>query len=429
MVNTLKVMFIELSKRMVGDLKRLITLLTIVSFILVIVGCGMANEKSLKSEVPINDQDYSKIVASNNSFAFDLLSLLSEEQENAFISPASIFLALSMAYNGADGITKDEIAKVLHIEDLSTTQLNQFNASLMEKIDVQSSNDIQINIGNSIWINENFHFKDGFVQNTTKYYQAEIDEVDMLDEKSLKKMNKWVKKSTKGNIKEIINEPLSPDTVAIILNAIYFNGDWKHAFNTSKTKDSTFYLMDGTTKTISYMELNETIAYLENDYFQIASLSYSNEKMSMNIVLPKEDISLQQIEDMFTVENWMQWKGSLSKKEGTIVLPKFQIEYEMALKEGLQQLGMTTAFEETANFKKMVKEEVPIYISQVMHKTYIDVNEKGTEASAATSVEMETTSAPIDNPFLMDVNRPFFTIITDDDTGAILFIGNISNPK
>lgn len=413
---------------MVGSLKRLFAFLILGSVCLLVVGCGVTSKNAL--DRPDDEEvNYSKIASSNNKFAFELLSILSEEQENAFISPTSIFMALSMAYNGADGVTKDEMAKVLHVEQTNESELNEEMALLMEKLYLNLSDDIQIKIGNSIWLNENFHFQHDFANNTERYYHAKTKEIDMLNAKSVRQMNDWVKKSTDGKISEIIKEPLNPNTVAIILNAIYFKGNWKNKFDESNTKNNDFYLIDGTTKKTPFMELDGKIAYFENEYFQFASLPYSDEKISMNIVLPKEDVSLEQVEETLTSENWQQWKSSLSKREGAIFLPKFQVEYEVELNETLQRLGMITAFDEKAKFKNMIEEEVPVWISQVMHKSYLEVNEEGTEAAAATSVEMETTSAPIGKPFSMNVNRPFFTIITDDDTGTILFIGYISNPK
>lgn len=413
------------------NLKRLFVFLIFVSACLLITGCGTANKKPLNraDEVENGMQAYSKVVSSNNKFAFELLSILSEEQENVFVSPTSIFSALSMAYNGASSVTKDEMANVLHVGEMNTLELNKETALLIENIRLNSTKDIQMEMGNSIWLNENFHFKKEFANNIETYYDAKTEEIDMLDSRSAKKMNQWVKKSTNGQIDNIIKEPLNPNTIAIILNAIYFKANWKDQFDKNNTENNVFYLLDRKTKEIPFMKLDGKIAYLENDYFQIASLPYSDERMSMNIVLPKEGISLQQIEETLIAENWQQWKASVSKKEGMITLPKFEIEYEVELNEALQRLGMETAFDYNANFENIIEEEVPVWISKVMHKTYIEVNEEGSEVAAATSVEMETTSAPIDNPFIMNVNRPFFTIITDDKTGTILFIGYISNPK
>ena len=149
----------------------------------------------------------------------------------------------------------------------------------------------------------------------------------------------------------------------------------------------------------------------------------------MNVFLPKEDSTLKEFEKMLTEDNWKKWNSEFHEKEGTILLPKFQLEYEVVLNETLKKLGMTTAFDEGANFRKMIKEDDPLWISKVKQKTFMDVNEKGTEAAGATSVEMKTTSAPIDGPFHMEVNRPFFIAITNNETGAILFMGSISNPQ
>lgn len=179
------------------------------------------------------------------------------------------------------------------------------------------------------------------------------------------------------------------------------------------------------------MSLKENLAYLENEEFQAVSLPYGeDESMSMNVFLPKENTSLADFQSQLTNKNWNVWKSEFQKKEGTILLPTFQLEYEAVLNDTLNQLGMADAFnEEKANFSKMIETDDPLWISQIKQKTFIDVNEKGTEAAAATSVEMETTSAPVNEPFHMEVNRPFFIAITDDETGTILFMGLIANPQ
>ena len=160
----------------------------------------------------------------------------------------------------------------------------------------------------------------------------------------------------------------------------------------------------------------------------MVTLPYAGDAMSMNVFLPKEDSTLKEFEKMLTEDNWKKWNSAFHEKEGTILLPKFQLEYEVLLNETLKKLGMTTAFDERANFRKMINEDDPLWISKVKQKTFMDVNEEGTEAAAATSVEMKTEMAVMGGPFRMEVNRPFFIAITDNKTGTIVFMGSISNP-
>jgi serine protease inhibitor len=402
------------------------------SFFLLLSGCGTGNNPGsleISSDVDFREDDYQKIIPLNNQLGWKMLAEVdADENGNTFISPMSLFMALSMVYNGADGVTKTEISKVLQNEGIDVTELNKANASLMSVLD-KDSKKIQLNVANSIWLNESFHFQADFAKNNQDYFNAKIQEIDIFDNQSPKMINDWVKKATNNKIEEIVDTPLDDDLVAALINAIYFKGEWKFEFDKKQTEKRPFYLKDGATKDVPLMRLNEKLAYLETDEFQAVSLPYDAGEMSMNVFLPKENTSLQEFKKTLTTDNWEKWNTEFHEKEGTIMLPKFQLEYEALLNETLKNLGMTTAFAKGANFTKMIKEPDPLWISKVKQKTFIDVNEEGTEAAAATSVEMKTTSAPVDGPFHMEVNRPFFISITDNETGMVLFIGSISNPQ
>lgn len=407
--------------------------LLVVALILPLMGCGTVANKdglAIASDVDYGKDDYQKINSANNELGFRLLSKVdSDEHGNIFISPTSLLMALSMVYNGADGETKEEIAKALQAEGIDVEDLNKANASLMSMLHDRSE-DIELNVANSIWLNDHFHFQDPFKANTEDYFNAMIEEVDIRDSKTPDAINNWVKKSTNGKIEDIVDSPLDQNIVSILINAIYFNGNWTHAFNEELTEDRPFYLEDGSTKDVPVMTLNEKLAYMENEYIQAVTLPYGEkEDMSMNVILPKENTSIEEMSTLLTNENWQAWKEELTPQEGTVMLPKFQLEYETILNQSLEKLGMKTAFnKDKANFQKMIQEDEQIWISEVKQKTFIDVNEKGTEAAAATSVEMKMTSAPIDAPFIMEINRPFLIMITDHSTDTILFMGSIYNP-
>ncbi|MFJ7736986.1 serpin family protein [Lysinibacillus sp. NPDC097287] len=411
-------------------MKKYIVSLVIISLLVFVIGCGEgSNSKGLKisSNAQFGEDDYQKIMSANNQLGFQLLKEASEDEKgNVFISPMSLFMALSMLYNGADGETKEEISKVLHVEGIDVTELNQANASLMSRLN-NLSKQIQLNVANSIWLNDNFQFQADFAQSNSDYFNAEIQEINITDSKSPEKINEWVKKSTNGKIDRIVDKPLETELVAMLINAIYFKGDWTHKFDKEQTQKQSFHLKDGTTKDVPLMALNEKLAYLENDKFQAVSLPYGDEAMSMKVFLPKENSSIEELEDMLTVGSWKQWNSAFIKQIGTILLPKFQLEFEVLLNDTLKNLGMTTAFENNANFAKMIQENTSLFISEVKQKTLIDVNEEGTEAAAVTSVSIAETSAPAES-FYMKVNRPFFIAITEESTGAILFMGSISNP-
>ncbi len=397
-------------------------------------GCEMRDSTGNSmsdTDVDFEEDDYKKIVPLNNQLGFDLLSEVEEDGDgNTFISPISLYIALSMVYNGADGVTKGELAKVLHFEDMYINEFNKASASLMSMLH-NDSEEIQLHIASSIWLNKNFHFQNDFSQHNSDYFHAEIQELDISDSTSPQKINDWVKKSTKGKIEEIVETPLNHDLVALLINAIYFKGGWKYEFDEDQTEKQPFCVEEGVTKDVPLMTLTEKVSYMENDYFQSVSLPYGDSEMSMNVFLPKPHSSTEEIKKMLANDNWKKWRSAYHEQEGTIILPKFQMEYEVLMNDTLEKLGMKTAFDKDANFTKMIKENEPVWISKVKQKTFIEVTEEGTEASASTSVEMVTESALVDESlsFHMEVNRPFFFAITDDETGTILFMGDITNPQ
>jgi serine protease inhibitor len=413
------------------DLKKTILPSIIVSFLLVATGCGIGNQQGsleIASHVDFGKDDYKKIVSYNNQLGLELLSKVESNGDgNSFLSPTSLFMALSMVYNGTDGITKEEIARVLHAEGIDVIELNKANASLMSKLH-SNSKQIQLKVANSIWLNEDYHFQTNFAEDNRDYFNAKIQEVDISDSQSTKMINDWVEKSTNNKITDMVESPLDPNLVALLLNAIYFKGKWTHEFDKKQTENRTFYMKDGSTKEVPLMMLNEKLAYWENENFQAVSLPYGEEEMSMKVFLPKENLSLDKFQTMLTLDNWEKWNSEFQEKEGKVMLPRFKLEYEFLLNDTLKELGMTTAFDTGANFSRMIEENEALSISRVKQKTFIEVNEEGTEAAAATSVEIVKKSASLDKPFHMEINRPFFIVITDNETGTILFLGSISNP-
>ena len=413
------------------NLKKNLATIMLISLLLFVTGCGKESDSvSLKSsnDVEFGKEDYKKITSQNNELGFKLLAGANEDGNgNVFISPISLYMALSMLYNGAEGKTKEEIAKVLHVEGIDVNELNRANASLRLKLQNDTS-PIRLNVANSIWLNDNFHFQSTFLKNTSHYFNAKIEEIDMHNQNTPKWINDWGKNSTKGKINKVVDEPLNADVVAMLINAIYFKGDWTYPFYKEQTQKQFFYLKDGTTKDIPLMVLNEKLAYFEHEKFQAISLPYNDETMSMKVLLPNENSSLKELESMLTMDHWKQWNSAFQKRNGTILLPAFQLEYEVLLNKFLVDLGMATAFSYNANFSKMIKEKNSLAISEVRQKTFLDVNEEGTEATAITSAAIAETSAPVDS-FYMKVDRPFIIVITEDETDTILFMGSIANPN
>lgn len=362
----------------------------------------------------------SQLLNSNQKFAFKLFNQLNSEQ-NLLISPTSIAIALTLLYNGADGVTKQEMAQTLAIQGITLDEVNQGYRDLQQLL--TNNDDIALSIANSLWIRKDFPLKQTFIDNNKKYFQAEVSTLDFNNFETKKIINSWVNNATKGKISEIIDS-VKPDDVLFLINAIYFNSNWQKEFDRTLTTKQPFYVEKN--KTIDYplMSQRGKFSYYENKDFQLINLPYGKSgAMSMYILLPQKEVKLTTITTGLNEEIWQQWLSNLTKKEGLIALPKFTLEYKAELNDTLINLGMKTAFN-NADFSNLTEES--IVISEVKHKTFINVDEKGTEAAAVTSIGMNRSSMPINSPFQMIVNRPFLYVIQDNNTGTILFMGTIN---
>ena|SRR5690625_2120895 len=400
--------------------------------IVLLISCepGMKEDKSPEDNTTPNEQDYIKMMEPNNMLEFALLENIEpDENQNIFISPTSALMAVLMAYNGAEGETKEEIAEALAIDQLSMEETNMATAAVLNKLN-DNLDMIELSIANSLWLNDNLQFTDTFIQKTDDYFQAKLFEIDVDDDASVRKINDWVSDATNGKIEDIIEGPIHPAVVAFLINALYFNGTWMYEFDEVRTEDFPFQTAHGE-KNVSFMMIEQEFDYFETEMFQAVKIPYGDGKMSMNVFLPQAGVSLIEVMEGLTVEKWNEWQTKFKETEGTIKLPKFQLEYETKLNNAFKQLGIELAFdEENANFPHMIEKGEPrLWIEEIKQKTFIDVTEKGTEAAGATSVEMRTTSATIEDNFYMDINRPFLFTITHEEMDINLFVGTISNPK
>ncbi len=406
---------------------RLTTLLVILLFV---ASCSNENksgmEEDLEAHTPI---EIDTIANSNNKLGFHLLDRLElDESDNLLVSPTSALMALLLAYNGASGDTKEEIADALSIVDMSNEQINEANKDLINRLE-KESDVMQISVANSIWINDRFHFAKEFLQKADEYFHAEHEEIDVNNAASVDRINNWVKKATNEKIEEIIQPPLDANTVAILINALYFNGKWTYEFDKENTEPEIFNSTEKKHE-VPFMVMEEELDYLETDTFQAVKLPYGEGELNMQIFLPKENVSMQEMLKEMKMENWEEWQSEFKETNGVIKLPKFEIDYETKLNDSLIQLGIEKAFDSNeADFTALIQEEEPLWIHEIKQKTYINVDEEGTEAAAVTSVEIRTTSAIIDDDFYMDVNRPFLFTIKDEESDVILFIGMINQPK
>jgi serpin B len=365
-----------------------------------------------------------RLVAANTKFAFNLFHTLSQQQpnQNIFISPNSVALALSMTYNGVCGETKQEMTKVLELTGMTPQEINAANQGLqnsLQKVDPT----VQVLIANSLWAKQGFSFKPEFLQTNQEYYQANVTELDFINPQAPSIINNWVSQKTQGKIDRIVEE-ISPDEVLFLINAIYFKGNWETPFDKSKTTHKTFYLTDSSSKQHPMMSQMGFYPCYATDTFKAVSLAYGKKgALRMYIFLPNSNTNLATFSQQLTPENWNKWMQEFREINGIIEIPRFKIEYEVELKNTLIALGMAGIFEiSKSDFSPMTDDNVAV--DSVKHKTFVEVNEEGTEAAAVTSILLTRGSI-----FKMNVNRPFFCAIRDDTTGTILFMGTIVDPQ
>ena len=309
---------------------------------------------------------------------------------------------------------------------MSLEEINQANKDL--GILLNSLNpEIKLNIANSIWARKEIPFSPTFLQVNQDFYQSQVRKIDFKHPDSLKIINNWVKDKTEGKIEKIIQE-LNYNDVMVLLNAIYFKGNWEEQFSEDSTQEMPFYLANGTQKKHPIMFQSSEHLYYENEYFQAVSLPYKKGLVSMYIFLPREQVGLEGFYQVLNEENWKNWMLKFNYNKINLGLPKFKTEYEVALNDALKSLGMKIAFDSmTADFSRMHPIPPELYISEVKHKTFVEVNETGTEAAATTSVKIVARS--LVKTVDMLINRPFFFAIRDNNYGTILFIGEITNPE
>ncbi len=405
-----------------------------------VIGCSPLNydnsaaaqSQQPRPESPVSEKTVNpdtKLVAANTKFGFKLFSEVLKEDagKNVFVSPSSVALALAMTYNGASGSTQQGMAKALELQGLTLQQINSSNAALKALLENPDSK-VQLAIANSLWANQNAAFKPDFLQRNRDFYKAKVSNLNFTDAGAPGTINNWVKQNTGGKINEIV-EKIRPDQVLFLVNAIYFKGSWTNEFDKQETQEYPFSLLSGQQKQHPMMSQKGDYRYLENQQFQAVSLPYGNNgRISLYVFLPKENSNLNVFHQTLNAENWDKWMTQFNKREGSIRLPKFKMDYDITLNDTLKALGMGEAFTDKANFSGMGKN---FAISEVKHKTFVEVNEQGTEAAAATSVGIMPLSArvPAEAPFKMVVDRPFFCAIRDNQTGSIVFMGSIAEPQ
>jgi len=378
------------------------------------------------------NKDLQSVVKGNSDFGFDLYQELKGEEGNLFFSPYSISTALAMTYAGARGETEKQMAQVLHFP-LTQESLHPAFSKLQSDLNaIQNKGDVQISIANSLWAQESYKFLDSFIELNKKYYDAGLYFVDFIKkrEAARKKINDWVEKKTHDKIKELIKPPmLTIDTRLVLCNAIYFKGNWLSQFDKEKTYNRDFYVSPDTTMLVPMMYQQTRLKYKYFEQFCALELPYEGNDLSMIIFLPNEDDGLLEFEDHLTADSVHVWIDELMKVDEGLVMvnmPKFKTVSEFELSRTLYDMGMPDAFSlPPADFSGMTGTK-DLFISKVIHKAYVEVNEEGTEAAAATAVVMMKSVAM--KPLEFKADHPFIFLIRENQTGSILFIGRIVDP-
>ena len=365
----------------------------------------------------------------NNRFGFKLYAQLLKEQpsQNVFISPSSIAMALAMLYNGASGETQQAMSKAMELQGMTLEEVNQSNAQLKSFLE-NADPKVALIIANSLWGREGIAFKQEFFRICTESYGAEVKSLDFMSPMAPDIINSWVSRSTRGKIQQIIGDVR--DSVLMLINAVYFKGEWSKQFDKASTHDGPFHLLDGRVTQSPMMMQSGDYEYFKGDQFQAIRLAYGQGRFGMYIFLPNQNSSLEAFNRSLDERTWEIWKAQFQVEGGSVTLPRFRLVYEAHLKDSLAALGMGPAFDSSrANFERIQAPPSGLYINEVKYKTFLEVNEEGTEAAAATAIGLDLGATHLPKEFSIVVDRPFFCVIVDELTESILFMGSVVEPQ
>lgn len=380
---------------------------------------------------PAAQQVDQRLIDATTRFSFDLFQALRAEEPaaNLFISPASVSLALSLTHGGARGETAAEMAKALSVSGLSREELNRENQALQSVL-ANPDGKVQLSIANSLWHQKGMKVHLDFLALAKQHYKADVQAVQFGHPDAARQINQWVSRATREKIPTIVDRT-SGDARIYLINAIYFNGLWKRPFDPALTRPQPFHLAGGGSKSVPMMSQSGRYRHLQGENFQAVALPYGEGRVSLYLFLPDEGIGPEAFFQSVTAERWQSWLGRFTEREGTVTLPRARLEYKAELTRTMQALGMEAAFDDSrADFSGLFAEsDERLYIASILHKTYLDMHEKGTEAAAVTAVEVRVTSAPAPGTtFSLVADRPYLIAIRDDQSGAILFLGAVMDP-
>lgn len=401
----------------------------------IVVAVGTFSAALASPSTPIN------VAASDNAFGFRLLNAVQKTKANGnvVLSPMSAALDLSIALNGAVDQTRQEMLSALSLGGSDLDAINNANAQLI-KIILTPSKSVTLAVADSLWVDRRrATLRPEYIKGIQAVYNAEMDDFDFSSPTAAKQINEWACKETHGKIPEVIHQ-LDPADVALLLNAVYFKGQWAHKFDKSKTRQRDFTLADGAVKQVSRMARSGQFDYFEAPDMQAIRLPFGDGDLVMEVLLPTKSSTLAALEAGLTPDLWNRWQAYFAPRSGKIELPRFELKSNYRLNQALQTLGIRRAFNhagpDAAQFTDMLSSppgaasRENFFISSVQQSTYWKVDEDGSEAAAVTTIQMRTMAAARpEQPFHMIVDRPFFCVIEDRRSGALLFVGAIYDPS
>ncbi len=408
---------------------RLKSIFLFAAMLLVVVACNDDDELNLPPSDIVMTQKSAAIIDADNRFGFELFQKIVQadtEKKNIMMSPLSVSLALGMAYNGAEGNTRDEMETMLHKLNLTPEEINESYKMLVSALKSHDSK-VELDISNGIFYHKTYSIKNTFLNANQEYYSAEVRALDFANGAStLKAINDWVKNKTHEKIDKIIDF-INPYDVMVLVNAVYFNGEWTYRFEKDNTADRVFFYENGSSAQLPTMMIKGTFFSYKHNQFEMIELPYGGEKYSMLVFVPGEGHTIDELVKLLSTDNLQDWMRRMNKFNQKVFLPRFEFSYETGLVDYLQQLGMKDAFSAEAADFSGITDQSRLFISEVKHKSYIKVDERGTEAAAVTGIVFETTS--VGNEKIFAADRPFVFAIHERDTNSILFIGKVTNPE
>lgn len=370
---------------------------------------------------------------SDNQFALEFYEQIADSEKNFFFSPYSISLALAMTYEGARGETAEEMRNVLHFPESREEMRETYGSEKMKMTQSHDEEKYIFKIANAVWAADHIKFKKEYFEHIKSGYGAPVNTVDFRDKKARKNagedMNRWTEKNTEGKIKDLIKpNDLSIETIMVLINAVYFKAQWVNTFKENRTKDDTFYAFDENITT-AFMHQTKRMKYYKDNLISAVEIPYSDNKASMHILLPHNSKDFYELQKKLDIEYFNTIREKTEFSSIQLKLPKFRTENRIYLEEAFQKVGMKKPFEGRADFSGMSNAGY-ISIDKIIHQSYIDLNEDGTEAAAATAVIVKRTTAVTPEksiPFSAD--KPFIYLITHNETGKIMFIGHLVKPN